>query len=193
MGLDFQLKFLIKDKQQAEFLIRQTEQKDHMKSILDSLKKLPKASIFLNKVSKKEAPDYFNVIKNPMDLGTMTRKLHLYRSFDDFSEDINLIYNNCVTFNTAEYYIDCANVFKIEADALIAKHKSLIPQFDDSSKIKDIWTMCSNNQDMRNTITQYFKAVGFEKFDKGTIDVMLDVTENILKKEIKKIQQFRTR
>lgn len=31
---------------------------------------------FLKKVSKSEAPDYHEVISNPMDLATMTKNLH---------------------------------------------------------------------------------------------------------------------
>ncbi|ORY39389.1 hypothetical protein BCR33DRAFT_788396 [Rhizoclosmatium globosum] len=56
---------------------------------------------FLVRVSKKDVPDYYDVIKNPMDLGTMTKKLTNleYMSKDDFASDLSLIWSNCLTFN----------------------------------------------------------------------------------------------
>lgn len=42
------------------------------------------------------------VIKHPMDLGTMTKKLKAlqYRSKQDFVDDVNLIWSNCFKYNT---------------------------------------------------------------------------------------------
>lgn len=53
-------------------------------------------------MSKKEVPDYFDVIKRPMDLGTMGRKLKamLYNNKREFMADLQRIYNNCFTYNT---------------------------------------------------------------------------------------------
>jgi hypothetical protein len=44
------------------------------------------------------------VIKKPMDLGTMTKKLKAqeYTSKQQFVDDLNLIHANCFTYNTAE-------------------------------------------------------------------------------------------
>ncbi|KAI8139599.1 Bromodomain-containing protein, partial [Fennellomyces sp. T-0311] len=57
---------------------------------------------FLNKVSKREAPDYFEVIKRPMDLGTVTKKMKAlqYKSKKEFADDLYLIYENCLLYNT---------------------------------------------------------------------------------------------
>lgn len=57
---------------------------------------------FLNKVNKREAPDYFEVIKKPMDLGTVTKKMKnlSYRSKKEFADDLYLIYDNCLAYNT---------------------------------------------------------------------------------------------
>ncbi|KAK3704491.1 Transcriptional activator spt7 [Vermiconidia calcicola] len=56
---------------------------------------------FLQRVSKREAPDYFNVIKHPMDIGTMLKKLKSlqYKSKRDFVDDLNLIWANCLKYN----------------------------------------------------------------------------------------------
>ncbi|KAJ8605071.1 hypothetical protein MRB53_041544 [Persea americana] len=59
------------------------------------------AQPFLQRVSKREAPDYFNVIKNPMDIGTMMKKLKQfsYKSKKEFVDDLSLIWTNCLKYN----------------------------------------------------------------------------------------------
>ncbi|KAJ3098630.1 Transcriptional activator spt7 [Phlyctochytrium planicorne] len=58
---------------------------------------------FLVKVNKKDVPDYYDIIKEPMDLGTMTKKLAglAYLSKEEFSKDLYLIWSNCLIYNTA--------------------------------------------------------------------------------------------
>jgi len=47
-----------------------------LKVLDDTIKDLGKdATIFMAPVNPREAPDYFAVIKNPMDLGTIQKKL----------------------------------------------------------------------------------------------------------------------
>jgi len=60
------------------------------------------AAPFLQRVNKREAPDYFNVIKTPMDIGTMLKKLKTfqYKSKKEFVDDLNLIWQNCLRYNT---------------------------------------------------------------------------------------------
>ena len=50
---------------------------------------------------KDSAPNYLQVIKNPMDLGTIKKKLRTnqYPSIDDFVSDIKLVCDNAITFN----------------------------------------------------------------------------------------------
>ncbi|RKP34890.1 Bromodomain-containing protein, partial [Dimargaris cristalligena] len=57
---------------------------------------------FLVKVSRRDAPDYYEVIKYPMDLGTMSKKLKnlQYPSKAAFVHDLDLIYKNCFTYNS---------------------------------------------------------------------------------------------
>lgn len=83
---------------------------------------------FLQKVKKSEAPDYhlgtrarhsaapsfssamltrlllrcFAVIKNPMDLGTLQKRVKsgMYRSKKAFADDLDLIWSNCLAYNT---------------------------------------------------------------------------------------------
>ncbi|CAH9079462.1 unnamed protein product [Cuscuta europaea] len=46
-------------------------------------------------------PDYFDIITNPMDLGTVKSKLrnNLYSSIEEFAADIRLIFANCMRYN----------------------------------------------------------------------------------------------
>jgi hypothetical protein len=59
---------------------------------------------FLVRVNKKDVPDYYSIIKTPMDFGTMTKKLKAreYVSKQSFYEDLEQIYTNCFAYNTAE-------------------------------------------------------------------------------------------
>ena len=46
-------------------------------------------------------PDYYNIIKNPMDLTTIYHKLEneAYGSAEEFEADIRLMFDNCCKFN----------------------------------------------------------------------------------------------
>lgn len=49
-----------------------------------------------------EIPDYFEVVKHPMDFGTIKNKLALnqYRGgLQEFIDDINLTFDNCIKYN----------------------------------------------------------------------------------------------
>jgi len=58
---------------------------------------------FLQPVKKEDAPDYHVIIKAPMDLGTMTKKLEqlAYISEQDFVDDLYLIWRNALKYNSA--------------------------------------------------------------------------------------------
>jgi transcription initiation factor TFIID subunit 1 len=59
---------------------------------------------FLKPVNKKLVKGYYDIIKNPMDLETVTKKIaaHRYHSRADFLNDIQLIANNSEKFNGGE-------------------------------------------------------------------------------------------
>ncbi|EMR08800.1 hypothetical protein PNEG_02969 [Pneumocystis murina B123] len=81
------------------------------------------STAFLNKVSKREAPDYYDVIKNPMDLGTVMKKLRnfQYNSKKEFVDDLMLIWSNCLIYNA-----DPAHFLRKHAIAMRKKTLSLI-------------------------------------------------------------------
>lgn len=86
-----------------------------MVTLLSELTNHPSAWPFAVAVSKEEVGDYYDVIKEPMDLGTMEQKLEndKYESFDQFLYDARLIFNNCRAYNaeTTTYY---KNATKLE-------------------------------------------------------------------------------
>jgi len=50
---------------------------------------------------KLNIPDYLVIIKEPMDFGTIKRKLkhNEYLKCDEFIYDVNLVFNNCIVYN----------------------------------------------------------------------------------------------
>ncbi|KAK4516715.1 Nucleolar GTP-binding protein 1 [Mucor velutinosus] len=83
---------------------------------------------FLTKVSKREAPDYYEVIKNPMDLGTVSKKLKAfqYKNKKEFANDLHLIYQNCLDYNT-----DPHSEYRKHAIAMRRKTDRLLPRVPD--------------------------------------------------------------
>lgn len=79
---------------------------------------------FLNKVSKREAPNYIHVIRTPMDLNTVMKKLKLlaYDSKQQFVDDLMLIWSNCLTYNA-----DPKHFLRAHAIAMQKKSLKLTP------------------------------------------------------------------
>lgn len=46
-------------------------------------------------------PDYYNIIKDPMDLGTLKGKLKsgIYKKAEEFEGDMLRIFSNCILYN----------------------------------------------------------------------------------------------
>lgn len=70
---------------------------------------------FLKPVDPHFVPDYYKVIKKPMDLSTMEEKLKrkIYLKLDDFENDFYLMISNCYHYNSANtQYYKCAQNFE---------------------------------------------------------------------------------
>lgn len=90
-------------------------------STVRSLKKLKDASAFVHPVDPValNIPHYPTIIKTPMDLGTIERKLMAsnpakpetssniprYYSAEEFVSDVRLVFSNCITFNGPDHVI----------------------------------------------------------------------------------------
>ena len=73
------------------------------KKLINMLWKVKGAYLFHKPVDPIELgiPDYFKIIKNPMDFSTIKKKLssNLYTNFKQFTEDIALTFDNCYLYN----------------------------------------------------------------------------------------------
>lgn len=81
-------------------------------TLLNQMQNSPNAWPFNKPVDKDEVADYYDVIKEPMDLSTMEDKLEQdqYSTPEEFLYDANLIYNNCRKYNNeTTIYHKCAN------------------------------------------------------------------------------------
>jgi transcriptional activator SPT7 len=104
---DAQLRSLISEvrknrsKWANEDRVGQEELYESTEKVLMELKANEHAHPFLQRVNKREAPDYYNVIKHPMDIGTMMKKLKQlqYKSKKEFVDDLMLIWSNCLKYN----------------------------------------------------------------------------------------------
>ena len=75
-------------------------------------------------------PDYFDVIKKPMDLGTIQKKLEKgeYHAIKDFQADVNLSFDNAMTYNESGSVVyDMANELKTK---FVADYKKMVQQLD---------------------------------------------------------------
>jgi histone acetyltransferase len=88
---------------------------DTLQHILNAIKNHESAWPFQDPVNPEDVPDYYDIIKEPMDLHTIGQRLHagFYRSRDIFVADVRLIFDNCRLYNRedTEYYA-CASALE---------------------------------------------------------------------------------
>ncbi|KAI1636088.1 hypothetical protein F4809DRAFT_406423 [Biscogniauxia mediterranea] len=113
----------------SEENVNQEELYEALEKVLTELKAHTEYSTpFLQRVNKRDAPDYYNFIKQPMDLGTMTKKLKslTYKSKADFVTDLNLIWDNCLRYNQ-----DMNHPLRRMANGMRKEAEKLIPLIPD--------------------------------------------------------------
>ncbi len=72
-----------------------------IEDIIDSCIKFDLTKIFHQAVKKKEYPDYYDIIKNPIDLGSMKNKTkrNEYKTISQFISDLELMVVNSSMYN----------------------------------------------------------------------------------------------
>ena len=67
----------------------------------------PRSEIFMKLPTRREYPDYYKVIPNPMDLSTVKKKLSQgrYINYESFCKDMKLIFTNAKFFNCEDSQI----------------------------------------------------------------------------------------
>ncbi|KAL5073776.1 hypothetical protein RYX36_012760 [Vicia faba] len=76
--------------------------------ILDRLQKKDTHGVFSEPVDPEELPDYHDIVKHPMDFGTIRKKLDegLYICLEQFENDVFLVCSNAMQYNSSDtiYY-----------------------------------------------------------------------------------------
>ena len=98
------------------------------KKLMNNLWKHKDAELFHKPVDPEELniPDYFNIIKNPMDFSTIKKKLSncTYTNLKEFVNDMTLVFENCYTYNGRKTMIgDMCTRVKKEYDKLFEELK----------------------------------------------------------------------
>ncbi|CAH1123750.1 unnamed protein product [Ceutorhynchus assimilis] len=74
-----------------------------LQELLSDIMRYEAAWPFLRPVQQKEVPDYYDIIKEPMDFGTIKYKLNMgkYSTDSQLMRDVVLVFNNCNTYNSS--------------------------------------------------------------------------------------------
>lgn len=100
---------------QANLKPLQPKDFDNLRKLLKSLQTHKMAWPFLEPVDAKEAPDYYTIIKEPMDLQTIERRLQSrhYQKLSEFIGDMTKIFDNCRYYNPRNSpFYQCAEVLE---------------------------------------------------------------------------------
>ncbi|KAF2894065.1 hypothetical protein ILUMI_12106 [Ignelater luminosus] len=91
------------------------------------LKTMSESWPFLKPVNKKMVKDYYNIIKRPMDLETIAKKVsaHKYHSRHEFLVDVQQILENCILYNGKD------SPFTQKAEALVRVCKFTLDEYDE--------------------------------------------------------------
>ncbi|XP_050073527.1 bromodomain-containing protein 1 [Anopheles maculipalpis] len=89
--------------------------------ILDQLEAKDDKEIFREPVDTEEVPDYMDIVKHPMDLGTMRQKLKrgMYVRIEDLEQDFALMIRNCLAYNNKDTMFYRAGVRMRDAGAIV--------------------------------------------------------------------------
>ncbi|WWC89250.1 uncharacterized protein L201_004170 [Kwoniella dendrophila CBS 6074] len=113
-------------------IIRQPKRNPHhvvLQLVLNDLQEEQSAWPFTKPVDGNMVQDYYEVIKEPMDLSTMEYKLenNHYESVEDFVSDARLIFENCRQYNGEKStYTKQANLLEKALDKILKKRQSVL-------------------------------------------------------------------
>ncbi|KAJ3540429.1 hypothetical protein NMY22_g4295 [Coprinellus aureogranulatus] len=123
--------------------------KEVLSKLISQIKKKDDYAFFLAPVDVEKVPGYLDVVKQPMDLGTIDEKVRRgrYRSLEDFASDLRLVTTNAKIFNPpgSIYYTEAD---KIETYAMdhIARAAGTVLQHETD------WTIDIENEDDTPTV-----------------------------------------
>lgn len=117
-----------------------------LENILNEVRELPDAQAFLVPVNSKKVPDYYKLVKNPIDLQTIRKRIleKFYKNRDAFLDDFRLLVDNSRLYNGATHLItqSAENLYEMAAlrveekqEQLTRLEKAINPLLDDNSLI----------------------------------------------------------
>ena len=115
----------------------------------DKIKTMQESWPFMKPVNRKAMKHYYDVIKQPMDLETISQKItkHAYHSRQEFVHDIELIQNNSLEFNgpNSEYTLKAKKIVDVTNETLsqFSDHLSELEE-----KIKEVQARALESADM---------------------------------------------
>jgi bromodomain-containing factor 1 len=137
-------------------------------------------------------PNYFSIIKKPMDLGTIAKKMANgeYQSSKHFEADVKLVVSNCVKFNGTDALVSLAATsleaaFKEEMSgksAWMAKNAPKAPQVEPSSAPNSDGE--SEDEEAAEAPTESRKAAATNQ------NSNIEVLEAKLKEEVQKLTEM---
>ncbi|CAG5087297.1 Similar to Taf1: Transcription initiation factor TFIID subunit 1 (Drosophila melanogaster) [Cotesia congregata] len=145
--------------------------------IIEELKRLPGVEPFLLPVHKKQAKDYYNIIKNPMDLQTIRENVRKYKyeTREKFLDDMNLIVKNSSIYNgpihiltvTAQRILQvCAQKLKEKEESLITLEKAINPFMGDNAKSQLAFILETIMNNKLKSMAEARLFLSFKKFIK---------------------------
>ncbi|VDO81731.1 unnamed protein product [Soboliphyme baturini] len=117
-----------------------------LEKILNELKGLPQARNFLLPVNKKSVPDYYKIVKKPMDLQQIRMNLcrNHYVTREEFLKDVRQILDNSRLYNGDQSYITQAarDIFEYASRRIAEKEHKIMklerainPLLDDNDQV----------------------------------------------------------
>jgi len=96
------------------------------REVLIKVREHPSSWPFLTPVDKREVPDYYDIIKDPIDLETVAKRVeggNYYITKELFQSDLKRMCDNCRIYNSQETeYFKCANDIENEFIKKAARH-----------------------------------------------------------------------
>lgn len=147
-------------------------------------------------------PDYFEIIKYPMDLSTVLKKLQdkVYNDEDAFALDIRMMISNCMKYNGADhpyatYALQFENVFEKKlSDLKIQKERSKLNIFDKlDQKEKEILEKIENEKAIIQNLNAELLSISQQrKEEMEKIEAMKNIPKKKKLKKVKKIKSVDT-
>lgn len=115
-----------------------------IEDIVDNLIKFDHTKIFHNPVKRKDYKDYYELIKNPIDLSSIKNKTkrNEYKFTQQFLDDMDLLVNNSRTYNGEEHEVTLqAQRIRDFALKKIEENKDKINELENKLHHKEEWNL----------------------------------------------------